>query len=213
MSNATLIAKLRAWREHDFHADRQLADEVLLAAGWSVQPDPDFEGGVRWSYGTNPRYSTSEKSRPHPVNDLQAAVNQRPRLTGYIVGDYDGMAMAECWSLADPTTKYEGSSPNAAVAMCIALLQAYDREAALPSLTDVHNATVRKIVADIVKPTLAAGGTATAVLVVLESVVLGVLLALTRLGGAGPVFDHLMAAVRTRIAAHDLANAPPAGKG
>ena len=48
---------------------------------------------------------------------------------------------------------------------------------------DLHNQLAGKIVASIVKPPLDHGGSETDVLVLLESVVAGVVLAITRLGG------------------------------
>src|SRR4051812_16221620 len=77
-SLSALLAKLEAWREHDFHADRQLADEMLIATGWRVVQDPEWEHGIRWEFGTNPRYSSSESSRPHPINSLDDALGQLP---------------------------------------------------------------------------------------------------------------------------------------
>jgi hypothetical protein len=75
-----LLAKLEAWSRDtgDFHSDRQLADEVLIATGWTCHPDPTFEGGVRWEFGKNPTVCTGENSRPHPVNSVDAALGQIP---------------------------------------------------------------------------------------------------------------------------------------
>jgi hypothetical protein len=87
-----VIAKLEAWREHDFHADRQLADEVLIADGWQCEPDPTFEGGVRWFWGTNPQVSSSESTRPHPINDLNAAVGVVPFKASWTLATYGGGA-------------------------------------------------------------------------------------------------------------------------
>lgn len=47
-----------------------------------------------------------------------------------------------------------------------------------PTLLQIHNNSARTALIEIVKPTLDAGGTAESVLVVLESVVTGVLLAI-----------------------------------
>jgi hypothetical protein len=74
----TLIEKLQAWKEHDFHADRQLADEVLIADGWKCEADKSFEGGIRWFWGTWPQISCSEKQRPHLIHDLNTAIGVVP---------------------------------------------------------------------------------------------------------------------------------------
>lgn len=60
--------------EGDYHSDRQLADEILLADGWEVKQDSDFAGGIVWSKGTWPRQHIAEPHRPHPINSLDDAI-------------------------------------------------------------------------------------------------------------------------------------------
>lgn len=124
LPNAGLVAKLEAWAEHDFHADRQLADEILIADGWNCEPDQTFEGGVRWFWGTNPQISSSESTRPHPVNDMNAAIGVVPFKHHWqvlVVGDY---AEAEVWAGDRPYHAYRGSAPIPTIALVIASLLA-----------------------------------------------------------------------------------------
>ena len=76
----------------------------------------------------------------------------------------------------------------------------------------IHNRDAGKIVASIVRPTLEAGGKETDVLVLLESVVTGVLLALVKLGGDEKVLDVFTANVRLRMAALRLKDIKTEGK-
>lgn len=64
----------------------------------------------------------------------------------------------------------------------------------------LHNRLAGQIVASIVKPPLEAGGQFTDVLVLLESVIVGVLLMGVKLGGDEIVFDSLMERVKGRLA-------------
>jgi hypothetical protein len=66
--------------------------------------------------------------------------------------------------------------------------------------SDLHNELVGKIVAQIVKPPLEAGGGVTDVLVLLESVILGIVLMVVKLGGDEIVLDHVVDAVKRRLA-------------
>lgn len=117
-----VIAKLEAWREHDFHADRQLADEVLLADGWQCEPDPTFEGGVRWFWGTNPQVSSSENTRPHPINDLNAAVGVVPFGAEWqVAAKPNGLAAGAVYHNGSLSL---GAAPAATVALVIAALRA-----------------------------------------------------------------------------------------
>lgn len=120
----TLLEKLQAWREHDFHADRQLADEVLVADGWNCEKDESFEGGIRWFFGTNPTYSCGENSRPHPINDLNAAIGVVPfkhhwRLT--VIGEN---AVAQVWEPGEIfRDEFEGASSIPTIALLIAIFK------------------------------------------------------------------------------------------
>lgn len=75
-----LLAKLLAYdaERGDFHSDRQLSDECLIATGWNVERDEGFEGGFSWWFGTNPRVCVSESSRPHLIHNIGAAIGARP---------------------------------------------------------------------------------------------------------------------------------------
>lgn len=65
---------------------------------------------------------------------------------------------------------------------------------------ELHNKLAGEIVASIVKPVIGSGGQPTDVLVLTESVVLGVMLCLSTHGSAEIVFDKLVDGVRRRLA-------------
>lgn len=65
---------------------------------------------------------------------------------------------------------------------------------------ELHNRLAGQIVASIVKPPLEAGGTSIDVLILFESVAVGVMLALTKLGGDEIVFDTIAERVKERLA-------------
>jgi len=71
---------------------------------------------------------------------------------------------------------------------------------------EIHNRDAGRIVTEIVKPTLDAGGEMTDVLVLLESVVTGVLSIAVKLGGDNDVLDIFIAGVRQRMAEIRLGN-------
>lgn len=128
-----LLARLEAWREHDFHADRQLADEILIADGWKCEPCAEFESGIRWYWGTSPQVSVSEVNRPHPINDLKAAVALVPfkmdwclaRITGGPLSGKPGPRfVAEITDYDGRISDVSGESCEPTVAMCIAYLKA-----------------------------------------------------------------------------------------
>ena len=87
MELSQIIFKLETWtlETGDYHSDRQLADEILIADGWKVEPDAEFAGGIRWYWGTNPQISTSESTRPHPINDINAAIGIVPRDCNWMI--------------------------------------------------------------------------------------------------------------------------------
>lgn len=65
---------------------------------------------------------------------------------------------------------------------------------------EIHNKLAGQIVAAIVKPPIDAGGEYTDVLVVLESVIVGVMLVVTKLGGDEIVLDTVVTGVKARLA-------------
>jgi hypothetical protein len=122
-----LIAELEAWRIDggSFHGDRQLADKILIAVGWLCEPDARFEGGVGWFSGVNPKYSGSEGSRPHPINDLDAAVGVVPLGCGWWLRVIGGAsAVAHVWRKGEIfRDEFEGVSERPSVALVIAALR------------------------------------------------------------------------------------------
>lgn len=78
--------------------------------------------------------------------------------------------------------------------------------------TDLHNRLAGEIVAAIVRPTLQSGGTMADVLVLCESVIVGVALAAIRLGGDEIVLDTMLRGAKQRLAAIRLNTIPPAGE-
>jgi hypothetical protein len=71
--------------------------------------------------------------------------------------------------------------------------------------TEIHNRLAGEIVRQIVKPPLDAGGEFTDVLILLESVILGVMLIAVKLGGDEIVLDLIVDRVRERLAEQRLA--------
>jgi len=79
------------------------------------------------------------------------------------------------------------------------------------SQTEIHNRIANDIVKAIVKPPLDAGGQFTDVLVVLESVILGVILVGVKLGGDDKVLDEVVLHVKERLAKARLRRIEPSG--
>lgn len=77
--------------------------------------------------------------------------------------------------------------------------------------SEIHNQIAGPIVASIVKPPLDAGGQFTDVLIVLESVILGVMLIAVKLGGDDKVLDLVFERVKERLAEQRLSKIDPAG--
>lgn len=77
---------------------------------------------------------------------------------------------------------------------------------------EIHNATAGEIVKQIVRPTIEAGGQMTDVLVLLESVVVGVALVAIKLGGDEIVLDQVLAGARKRLAEQRLGPIVTAGQ-
>ncbi len=78
---------------------------------------------------------------------------------------------------------------------------------------ELHNKLSGQIVSDIVRPMILEGMTPTEALVLLESVIAGVFLAIVKLGGDEPVGDKLMEGVKLRLAEIRLKNIEPWGQG
>jgi hypothetical protein len=76
---------------------------------------------------------------------------------------------------------------------------------------EIHNQDAGRIVADIIKPTLDAGGTMVEVLVLLESVIAGVMYIGVKVGCDEFVFDRMVENVKHRMAEMRLGHIPPAG--
>ena len=77
--------------------------------------------------------------------------------------------------------------------------------AAGETLHQLHNRLAPQLITDTVQPMLEAGGDVKSVLVLLESVACGVLLAAVKLGGDEAVLDVFQANVRRRLAEARLA--------
>ena len=77
--------------------------------------------------------------------------------------------------------------------------------------TEIHNRIAGEIVKAIVKPPLDAGGQFEDVLVILESVILGVMLMAVKLGGDDKVLDEVMLHVKERLAKERLSGIEPSG--
>lgn len=121
-----LIEKLCAWTDFDFHGDRQLSDEVLIADGWTVTPDQTFEGGVRWQIGPA---CCSESTRPHVIHSLDRALAVVPRGHAVSLEIRGGRAKAKVWADGGAERSgFVGESTEATIAVLIAALQAIDAQ-------------------------------------------------------------------------------------
>ena len=117
-----LIERVEAWREFDFHADYELSDAILLADGWRCEPDAAWEGGVRWSYGTNPTVSTSELSRPRLLLNIGDAMGIIPfGFALQLTTINRERSHAIIWHPRDPGTRWEA---HVAPSDCTAVLSA-----------------------------------------------------------------------------------------
>jgi hypothetical protein len=76
----------------------------------------------------------------------------------------------------------------------------------------VHNADAGMIVSTIVRPTLESGGEFTDVLVLLESVIVGVVMMAVKLGGDEIVLDKVIEGARARLAEQRLRTLAPKGE-
>lgn len=83
-----------------------------------------------------------------------------------------------------------------------------DRE----SIRELHNKAAGEIVASIIRPTMLAGGTTEDVMVLTESVLVGVALATIKLGGDEKVLDAMFEAAKQRLAEIRLKDLPAGGR-
>lgn len=77
--------------------------------------------------------------------------------------------------------------------------------------SDLHDQLAGQIVTSIVKPVLSSGGSTGDVLVLTESVLVGVALAVIRLGGDKRVLDHMFERAQVRLAEIRLKDIDPKG--
>lgn len=77
--------------------------------------------------------------------------------------------------------------------------------------SELHNRLAGQIVASIVKPPLENGGGTTAIMVLMESVIVGVALACIKLGGDEIVLDTMFDAAKDRLAHLRLGAIKPEG--
>lgn len=78
---------------------------------------------------------------------------------------------------------------------------------------ELHNRLAGQIVASIVRPPIQAGGSHTDVLVLMESVVVGVMLTCAKLGGDEIVLDVVVDGIKQRLAEARLGPLEPGGHG
>lgn len=78
--------------------------------------------------------------------------------------------------------------------------------------TALHNAIAGRIVASIIRPVIAAGGDYASAMVLLESVIMGVVLAGVKLGGDERILDQIVVNIKARLAQERLSGIEPKGK-
>lgn len=82
----------------------------------------------------------------------------------------------------------------------------------MADFAELHNRLAGEIVASIVRPVISAGGTPVQIMVLTESVLVGVAQACIRLGGDNKVLDIMVERARQRLAEIRLGNIDPAGR-
>lgn len=117
-------------------------------------------------------------------------------LTWAIPGVWQGSAEAHARDLATPSLDYYPG-----------LLQVRGDAAAL------HNKLAGAIASQIVRAPLTTGGKIEDVMILTESVIVGVALACIRLGGDEKVLDLMVGSAKQRLASIRLKDAPTAGRG
>lgn len=123
-----IITKLQVWAGNDFHADRQLADEILIADDWHCEASEIFEGGVRWWRKSGAAtYSTGENHRPHPllyINDAFALLP--PNKPWSLRSDHGGITctidLGTSLIFERETHLAMGSSREITIAICLAAM-------------------------------------------------------------------------------------------
>ncbi|TCU34116.1 hypothetical protein [Rhizobium azibense] len=78
--------------------------------------------------------------------------------------------------------------------------------------SEVHNENVGKIVKSIISPVIMGGGSLTDVMVLMESVIVGVSLACIKLGGDELVLDIMLKGAKARLAEIRLKNIETKGE-
>lgn len=77
-----LFAALHTYDEDisTFDQRRELSERVLLATGWTHQPDPCHPAGEKWQFGagTNCIVTVWDAQVPNPIQSIDAAMGQIP---------------------------------------------------------------------------------------------------------------------------------------
>ena len=123
----SLIAELEAAKE----GSRTLSDKVLLACGWSYEPNRYGPGGPQWGGGglwTDPLGigTAASDPRPSPTESLDAALTLVP--DGWAV-ELTGEKGSQGWGVrltSDASQETMGLALTPALALCIAALKARD---------------------------------------------------------------------------------------
>lgn len=123
------FAKLLARLEDATGPDRELADDVLLACGWSFRIVHDTITGTERVWA-KPGGTTYGYSRPDPLASLDAAISLVPE--GYVINinqacgpgrtDWSADVKKRTEYMTDPF--HRGRSDFPAIALCIASLKA-----------------------------------------------------------------------------------------
>lgn len=79
--------------------------------------------------------------------------------------------------------------------------------------TELHNRLAKEIVAQIVKEPIAAGGTIADILILCESVLVGVVVECFQLGSDAKILDMIVARAKDRLARAQLGDIETKGRG
>lgn len=145
----------------------------------------------------------------------------------------NGTLCVTCWELTEPeifeiqktgrvwlSLMFGKTMPPALIASeqeirshCVDYGGAFPQQETEPlSQADLHNRLAGRINASIIKPILESGGDFADVLVLLESIIFGVILTSTKLGGDEAVLDAIVQRVKERLAKERLGNLSTAGQ-